>query len=179
MKKLILLLILSVCLLGSPAKLLAKENEVYEVNLNINNDEIEMIIDSFAPISYLPDSAVYPLVLIKEDMEEALKPNENEKVKWKIIISNKRLKEAYLLYKQNKSEEAAKNIFAYIGALNSIEDSVEKLKTREDMPVPVIDLENSLTTQQKILVFFYNSGLELSSANAIKENIDLIENLTQ
>ena len=150
------------------------EGSIYEVNLDINTDEVKMIIDSLAPVSHLPDSVLYPLILIKEDFEEALKPNQLEKIKWKLVISNKRLKEAYLLVEQNKIESASNNILAYISSLEAIKDSINKLKTRGDMPVPVIDLENNLTTQQKILATFYNRGMEMSSSNALKSNVELI-----
>ncbi len=150
------------------------EGSIYEVNLDINTDEVKMIVDSFAPVSHLPDSVLYPLILIKEDFEEALKPNQLEKIKWKLVISNKRLKEAYLLVEQNKIESASNNILAYISSLEAIKDSINKLKTRGDMPVPVIDLENNLTTQQKILATFYNRGMEMSSSNALKSNVELI-----
>lgn len=155
----------------------AANDPIYEINLDVNNDEVRLIVDSFAPISYLPDSILYPLVLIKEDFEEALKPNQLEKIKWKIIISNKRLKEAYTLLEQNKIEPASNNILAYISSLEAIKESIDKLKTRGDMPVPVIDLENNLTTQQKILTVFYNRGIEMSSSNALKSNINLINQI--
>lgn len=150
-------------------------SEILEVNLDVNSDEVEMLIESYAPVSYLPDSPFYPLVLVKEDLEEAFKPNQLEKIKWKIIIANKRLKEAYLLYKAGDNENASKNIFAYIVSLGDIRSSVEKLRGRGDMPIPTIDLENNLTSQQKILTYLYNSGLEIPSANAIKAGIELIK----
>ncbi len=152
----------------------AQESEIYEIDLDINSDDISLTVDSFAPISHLPGSPIYSLVLIKEDMEEAFKPNELEKIKWKIIISNKRLKEAYILMNNKQQEAAENNIFAYISSLEEIKNSITKLKSREDMPVPTIYIENNLTTQQKILTYFYNSGMEIASANAIKANIELL-----
>lgn len=153
---------------------LAQESEIYEIDLDVNVDDIALTVDAFAPISHLPGSPIYSLVLIKEDMEEAFKPNELEKIKWKIIISNKRLKEAYILMNNKEKDAAADNIFAYISSLEDIKNSIIKLKSREDMPVPTIYIENNLTTQQKILTYFYNSGMEISSSNAIKANIELL-----
>ena len=91
MKK--LLLTLSILFQGFNVNsyLLAQESEIYEIDLDVNVDDIALIVDAFAPISHLPGSPIYSLVLIKEDMEEAFKPNELEKIKWKIIISNKLL----------------------------------------------------------------------------------------
>ncbi|MBP7540903.1 MAG: hypothetical protein KA802_13360 [Saprospiraceae bacterium] len=174
MKK--LLLTLSILFQGFNVNsyLLAQESEIYEIDLDVNVDDIALIVDAFAPISHLPGSPIYSLVLIKEDMEEAFKPNELEKIKWKIIISNKRLKEAYVLMNSNEKEAAKNNIFAYISSLEEIKNSITKLKSREDMPVPTIYIENNLTTQQKILTYFYNSGMEIPSSNAIKANIELL-----
>ena len=174
MKK--LLLTLSILFQGFNVNsyLLAQESEIYEIDLDVNVDDIALIVDAFAPISHLPGSPIYSLVLIKEDMEEAFKPNELEKIKWKIIISNKRLKEAYVLMNSNEKEAAKNNIFAYISSLEEIKNSITKLKSREDMPVPTIYIENNLTTQQKILTYFYNSGMEIPSSNAKKANIELL-----
>ena len=174
MKK--LLLTLSILFQGFNVNsyLLAQESEIYEIDLDVNVDDIALIVDAFAPISHLPGSPIYSLVLIKEDMEEAFKPNELEKIKWKIIISNKRLKEAYVLMNSNEKEAAKNDIFAYISSLEEIKNSVTKRKSRVDMPVPTIYIENNLTTQQKILTYFYNSGMEIPSSNAIKANIELL-----
>jgi len=150
-------------------------SEILEINLDINSDEVGMLIESYAPVSYLPDSPFYTFVLLKEDIEEAFKPNQLEKIKWKIIIANKRLKEAYLLYKAKDTENASKNIYAFMASLTDIKSSVEKLRGRGDMPIPTIDLENSITNHQKILTYLYNSGLEIPSANAIKAGIELIK----
>lgn len=156
----------------------ASEKNVYEINLAVNNDEVRMLVESYAPISYLPGSPLYPFVLMKEDMEEAFRPNQIEKIKWKIVISNKRLKEAYELSKSDR-EPTAKNILAYVESLENLESSVKKLKNRGDMPIPVIDLENSLTSQQKILTYFFNQGYEMTSSNAIKANIELLKLIKQ
>ncbi len=158
----------------SVQNLFAQDGNIYEIDLNVNKDEVEMIIDALPPISHLPGSPFFPLVSVKEDWEETFKPNQLEKINWKIIISNKRLKESYMLFNNSNKEEAVKNIFAYIESLNEIKDSAERLKSRGDIALPRIALENNLTTQQRILTYFYNEGLEVSASNAIKANIELI-----
>ncbi len=174
MKKIILLLLLLFQGFNVKNFALSQDTGIYEVDLDINADDIALTVEAFAPVSHLPGSPIYSLVLIKEDMEEAFKPNELEKIKWKIIISNKRLKEAYILLNNNDQKAAENNIFAYISSLDEIKNSINKLKSREDMPVPTIHIENSLTTQQKILTYFYNSDMEIASSNAIKANIELL-----
>lgn len=67
--------------------------------------------DNLAQVTYLPDSLIYPLVIIKEDILSFL--NQDDAVVNCFRLSGKRLKEAGTLYRQAKFEQANKGLIRY------------------------------------------------------------------
>lgn len=72
--------------------------------------------DNLAEVTYLPDSLIYPLVIIKENILSFF--NQSDSVINCFILSGKRLKEAALLYRQAEFIQANKGLVRYEKQIN-------------------------------------------------------------
>lgn len=73
--------------------------------------------NGLAEVRYLPDSIIYPFVIFKENISLFL--NQKDSVVECLALSGKRLKEAVLIYRQNKFTETNKSLLNYENQLNN------------------------------------------------------------
>lgn len=84
------------------------ESIIYSALDILNKEES---FNSLAEVRYLPDSIIYPFIIFMENISSFL--NQNDSVINCFALSGKRLKEAALLYRQNKFTETNKSLLSY------------------------------------------------------------------
>lgn len=85
-----------------------KESMIYHA---LELPDEQMAFNNLAEVNYLPDSLIYPLVILKENASSFL--NQNDMVLGCIALSGKRLKEAGLLYRQAKFPQTNQGLRRY------------------------------------------------------------------
>ncbi|MDO8657109.1 MAG: alpha-(1-_3)-arabinofuranosyltransferase family protein, partial [Candidatus Levybacteria bacterium] len=122
-------------------------------------DEKESL-NNLAEVKYLPDSIIYPLVIFKENISLFL--NQNDSIINCLALSGKRLKEAALLYRQNKFTETNKSFLNYGHQLDKCS------KIRRDIGSLKSTILEQLIKQKAVLDFEFTDVRVASGSEAAR-----------
>lgn len=90
--------------------------------------DFETAINTLSPVRWLPDHPLYFLITLKENLQTTFQPNSERKAEWQMILSGKRLKEAYLLIQKNKINQAANALAKYEEKIGQATREIDKAK---------------------------------------------------
>lgn len=84
----------------------------------------EKILGEMPAARFLPDSAIYPLIRLKEKVQYFILPV-NEKFLFKFLLAGKRLTESYLLKEKNSSKSITPQLNEYLYLLSKLKDGIQ------------------------------------------------------
>lgn len=95
-------------------------------------------LEKTVPLRFLPSHPLYSFITIKETISRFFKPSAKERAQFDLVLSGKRLKEAYLLLNEGKISSSGKALSRYGQRLKSMTKQFEKAKAQNQ------DIENLL-----------------------------------
>ena len=148
---------------------------------NVSGGRIDEALAQTVPIRFLPDHPFYFLITLKELVTRFFKPSARERAEFDFILSGKRLKESYLLSKNNNLNEARKNLNRYVSRLNKMRAQIEKARTQnQDIAKQIDVISEGFESHKTFLIYFLGEhdtfGQKLmSSVEAFDEAVRAID----
>lgn len=94
----------------------------------IKPGRVDEALIHLSPIRFLPSDNLYFLIISKEAVERLFRANAVEKAEFDLAISGKRLKEVYLLTKQDDNESTNRQLVEYQKQLTQFLKQLEQAK---------------------------------------------------
>ncbi len=148
---------------------------------NVSGGQIDEAVAQTVPTRFLPNQPLYFLITIKESVTRFFKPSAAERAEFDFILSGKRLKESYLLSKNNNLNEARKNLNRYVSRLNKMRGQIEKARTQnQDIAKQIDVISEGFESHKTFLIYFLEKhdtfGQELmDSVEAFDEAVGAID----
>ena len=161
-----------------PVSTIAQSNGEIE---NVSGGQIDEAVAQTVPTRFLPNQPLYFLITLKESVTRFFKPSARERAEFDFIISGKRLKETYMLSKNNNLNEARKNLNRYVSRLNKMRTQIEKARTQnQDIAKQIDVISEGFESHKTFLIYFLGKndtfGQELmNSVEAFDEAVRAID----
>lgn len=91
------------------------------------------------PLRFLPSHPLYFLILAKETLQRFLQPSAAARAGFDLVLSGKRIKEAYLLTQSGDFENASRGLLSYSKRLDKLVFQFEKARSQNQEVVPLAD----------------------------------------
>ena len=147
----------------------------------VSGGQINEAVEQTMPTRFLPNQPLYFLITLKESVTRFFKPSAAERAQFDFILSGKRLKESYLLSKNNNLNEARKNLNRYVSRLNKMRTQIEKARSQnQDIAKQIDVISEGFESHKTFLIYFLGEnnafGQELmSSVDAFDEAVQAID----
>lgn len=120
--------------------------------------QVSEAISKTAPLRFLPTNPFYFLIRIKEIATRFAKHSAAKRAQFDIIISGKRLKEAYLLINIGKIKAANESLLSYAETLDRMTHELEKARSQnQDIATIVGEAAGNLRLEETLLSSIYES----------------------
>lgn len=127
------------------------------------------------PLRFLPSSPFHFLILAKEMVDHFFQPSSAKRAGFDLILSGKRLKEAYMLLQQDEDRLAADALDRYSSRLLKMSENLNRARSQNQETKPLAEtIGNSLKSHEALLFAISqfagtsdNSRLNISFANAL------------
>ncbi|KKP93957.1 MAG: hypothetical protein UR98_C0001G0042 [Parcubacteria group bacterium GW2011_GWA1_36_12] len=161
-----------------PVSAIAQSNGEIE---KVSGGRIDEALAQTVPTRFLPNQHLYFLITLKESVTRFFKPSARERAEFDFIISGKRLKETYMLSKNNNLNEARKNLNRYVSRLNKMRKQIEKARAQnQDIAKQIDSISEGFESHKTFLIYFLGKndtfGQELiDSVEAFDEAVRAID----
>ena len=102
--------------------------------------QINEALTKTVPLRFLPSHPLYFLITIKENFERFFQPSSVEKANFDLVLSDKRLKEAYLLLQKNDVKNSSRSLKRYGQRLEKMISQLEKAKSKNQDISPQVQV---------------------------------------
>lgn len=104
------------------------------------------------PLRFLPSSPFYFLILVKEQADHFFQPSSAKRAGFDLILSGKRLKEAYELLQQDKDHLATDSLDRYNSRLLKMSENLNRARSQNQEIKPLADeIGNNLKSHEALL----------------------------
>ncbi len=133
-----------------------------------------------SPIRFLPDHPLYPLISIKEKFDHLRQPTLTKKALFDVILSGKKIKEAYLLAQKNNFSKVKDCLVKYQTVNQRLEKELDSAKNQGQK---VFDVEKilaeSLERHLRIIAFLASKNNEENFRLELSKSIQVIQALAK
>jgi len=133
-----------------------------------NSAQVQEALDKSPPLRFLPSHPLYFLIKVKESFSRFFKSSAVKRAEFDLVLSDKRLKESYLLFNNNENDEALKNLERYSNRLININSQIEKAVAQNQEVAPLASIIANNFGQHEIILSSmyrkYSSNLVLQQA---------------
>lgn len=130
--------------------------------------EINEAVEKITPTRFLPNDLFYFTIGLKENFSIFFKPSSIEKAKFEFILTSKRLKEVYLLYKNGDYKNSNRTILRYKESVDRTIKQIEKAQMQnQDVIVFADKTANDLVFQEKLILYLFTSDHKLENNNLL------------
>ncbi len=137
----------------SKSDIFAAEQKLQQVSEGQINEAVARTV----PLRFLPTNPFYSLVTLKETLNRFFQPSSAKRAEFDEILSQKRLKEAYMLLKDGNTAEAGNSLVRYTGRLEEMDDNLDKARSQnQDVMVLVSEIANDFKDQEILLAAIAN-----------------------
>ncbi|HEY5600891.1 MAG TPA: DUF5667 domain-containing protein [Patescibacteria group bacterium] len=98
------------------------------IQAEVDQSQIDFAFVRLSPIRYLPNHPLYPLISAKEKIQHVFKSDQIKKANFDMLLSEKRIKEAYLLNQNRKYDKAEQQLENYTKTLDKFQTTAQKAK---------------------------------------------------
>lgn len=144
-----------------------------QVKTQVSDGQINEAIAKTVPLRFLPSSPFYFLITIKETVSRAFQPSSAKRAEFDELLSQKRLKESYLLIKSGDLSGGKKSLLRYRDRLKVMEENIDKARSQnQDVIVIVSEIAEDFKNQEILLAAlntrFSKEGIDEEIAKAIE-----------
>lgn len=120
--------------------------------------QVSEAISKTAPLRFLPTHPLYFLIKIKEKMTRFAKHSAAKRAQFDVIVSGKRLKEAYLLFNEGKIKSAGGSLRSYAKTLEAMTVELETARSQtQDVAAIVGEAAENLRLEETLFAAIYES----------------------
>lgn len=120
--------------------------------------QVSEAISKTAPLRFLPTHPLYFLIKIKEKITRFAKHSAAKRAQFDVIVSGKRLKEAYLLINSGKVKAANGSLRSYADTLDRMTRELEKARSQtQDIAAIVGEAAENLRLEETLFAAIYES----------------------
>jgi hypothetical protein len=110
-----------------------------------------------APLRFLPSHPLYFFITIKETVNRMFQPSALKRAQFDLVLSGKRLKEAYLLLSKNDVKRASKSLNKYAKSMDNVTRQMEKARSQsQDVKPLVSEMAEDLRLYEILFCAIYN-----------------------
>jgi len=171
------LIIILMVIFGSTGSLAASESSP---SAFVTDSQLDETLLHTVPLRFLPGEPFYFLITIKESFSRFFKPSAARRAEFDFILSEKRLKESYLLLKSGNNKKAESNLIRYKRRLAEMSFQIDKARSQnQDIAEQIAFIGDGFRKQEILLIsinqeFIFDGKLE-SSIEAFSDAVDTID----
>ena len=151
--------------------------------------EINEAVEKLPHIRILPSNPLHFFIRVKENISRFFNASSVKRAEFDLVLSGKRLKEAYLFTEKNDVANASKSLFQYSRRLEKLTEQMEKAGSQNQDVLELSEkIADQLALQERLLYAIsqksqdyqnsYNFDDNLKRAkNEFKETVSAIDNI--
>lgn len=174
MHKLLACLLISFLLFFVPNGVLAHDVSGLSVPTGAR---IDKALGDIVPIRYLPTHPLYFAITIKETVNRFFKPSSVKRAEFDNIRASKRIKEAYLLSREDKIEHVASSLRRYANSIDSTISQIEKARSQNQEVTPLVAKIADNLQQQEVLIIALVNDDEIARLQVLENASSSFKNL--
>jgi len=106
---------------------------------DVSEGQIQEAEGKIVPVRFLPGEPLYFAILAKEFVNKIFQPSSAKRAEFDLVLSGKRLKEAYLLVLRGDTVAASSTLDRYSQQITKMTDSLQKARSQNQEVVPAVD----------------------------------------
>lgn len=106
---------------------------------DVSDGQIQEAEGKIVPVRFLPDEPLYFAILVKEFVNKIFQPSSAKRAEFDLVLSGKRLKEAYLLVLKGNMQGASGALDQYSKQIGKMTDNLQKARSQNQEVVPAVD----------------------------------------
>ena len=151
--------------------------------------EINEAVGKLPHVRILPSNPLHFFIRVKEKVSRFFNASSVKRAEFDLVLSGKRLKEAYLFTEKNDVANASKSLSQYSNRLEKLTEQMEKARSQNQVVVELSEkIADELALQERLLYAIsqksqdyqnsYNFDDNLKRAkNEFKETVSAIDNV--
>ncbi len=129
-------------------------------------------IQKLVPLRFLPSHPLYFLITVKEAISRLLVPSSAERAKFDLVLSGKRLKEAYLLLLRNDVKNSSQQLARYSRRLEEMTKQVEKARSQNQEVTPLTgEIADNLRSHEILFYAIVKKWDLIADSDSFDENL--------
>lgn len=106
---------------------------------DVSEGQIQEAEGKIVPVRFLPGEPLYFAILVKEFVNKIFQPSSAKRAEFDLVLSGKRLKEAYLLVLRGDTVAASSTLDRYSQQITKMTDNLQKARSQNQEVVPAVD----------------------------------------
>ena len=106
---------------------------------DVSEGQIQEAEGKIVPVRFLPGDPLYFAILGKEFVNRIFQPSSAKRAEFDLVLSGKRLKEAYLLVLKGNTNEASDTLNRYSKQIGNMTDNLQKARSQNQEVTPIVD----------------------------------------
>jgi hypothetical protein len=106
---------------------------------DVSEGQVQEAEGKIVPVRFLPGEPLYFAILTKEFVNRIFQPSSAKRSQFDLVLSGKRLKEAYLLVLKGKTNEANDTLNRYSQQIGKMTDNLQKARSQNQEVGPIVD----------------------------------------
>lgn len=106
---------------------------------DVSEGQIQEAEGKIVPVRFLPGDPLYFAITAKEFVNRIFQPSSAKRSEFNLVLSGKRLKEAYLLVLKGNLSEANATLDRYGQQISEMTDNLQKARSQNQEVIPIVD----------------------------------------
>lgn len=139
--------------------------------------QINEAVEKLPHIRFLPSNPLHFFIRVKENVSWFLNASSVKRAEFDLVLSGKRLKEAYLLTEKNDIKNANKALFQYERRLEKLREQMEKAKSQDQVIMELSEkIADDLSMHERFLYAISQKSKDYQNSYSFDDNLKKAKN---